>query len=70
MTRAKRQKIYLETFKALKEQAAGKVPPELLETWLGGAASMCLALAKNDDEVTDITYALMSAFFQLACVEI
>lgn len=27
---------YLETFCKLKEQAAGKVPPNLLETWLGG----------------------------------
>lgn len=70
MTRVERQKIYMATFKALKEQAAGKVPPELLETWLGGAASMCLALAKNDDEVTDITYTLMLAFFQQVCVEI
>lgn len=70
MTRVERQKIYLATFKALREQAAGKVPPELLETWLGGAASMCLALAKNDDEVTEITYALMSVFFQQRCEEI
>ena len=70
MTRAERQTMYLATFKALKEQAAGKVPPELLETWLGGAATMCLALAKNDDEVTDITYILMSEFFEQMCVEI
>lgn len=70
MTRVERQTMYLETFQKLKDQAAGKVPPELFETWLGGAASMCLALAKNDDEVTGITYALMSAFFQQVCVEI
>lgn len=70
MTRVERQKLYLKTFKALKEQAADKVPPNLLETWLGGAASMCLALAKNDDEVTEITYTLMSEFFQQMCEEI
>ena len=70
MTRVERQTIYLETFNELKEQAAGKVPPELMETWLGGAATMCLALAKNDDEVTDITYILMSEFFEQMCVEI
>ena len=70
MTRVERQTMYLETFRALKEQAAGKVPPELLETWLGGAASMCLALAETDDEVTEITYTLMLEFFQQACEEI
>ena len=70
MTRAERQTMYLETFQALKEQAAGQVPPEMLETWLGGAASMCLALAQNDDEVTDITYTLMSALFEQKCEEI
>ena len=70
MTRVERQTMYLETFRKLKEQAAGKVPPELLETWLGGAASMCLALAVTDDEVTEITYTLMLEFFQQACVEI
>ena len=70
MTRAERQTTYLATFQALKEQAAGKVPPELLETWLGGAASMCLALAETDDEVTEITCTLMLEFFQQACVEI
>ena len=70
MTRVERQTMYLATFRALKEQAAGKVPPELLETWLGGAASMCLALALNDDEVTEITYTLMLEFFQQSCEEI
>ena len=70
MTRVERQTMYLETFQALKEQAAGKVPPNLLETWLGGAASMCLALAQNDDEITEITYTLMLEFFQQSCEEI
>ena len=70
MTRVERQTMYLETFRKLKEQAAGKVPPELLETWLGGAASMCLALAETDDEVTDITRKLMLEFFRQTCVEI
>lgn len=70
MTRVERQTMYLETFQKLKDQAAGKVPPNLLETWLGGAASMCLALAETDDEVTDITYTIMLAIFQKMCVEI
>lgn len=70
MTRVERQTMYLETFQALKEQAADKVPPELLETWLGGAASMCLALAETDDEVTDITCKLMLDFFRQTCNEI
>ena len=70
MTRVERQTMYLETFQALKEQAAGQVPPELLETWLGGAASMCLALAQTDDEVTEITCTLMLEFFQQMCEEI
>lgn len=70
MTRAERQTMYLATFQALKEQAAGKVPPERLETWLGGAASMCLALAQKDDEVTEITCTLMSEFFRQMCEEI
>ena len=70
MTRVERQKMYLATFQALKEQAADKVPPNLLETWLGGAASMCLALAQKDDEVTEITCALMLEFFQQSCEEI
>ena len=71
MTRVERQTMYLATFKALKEQAAaGKVPPDLLETWLGGAASMCLALAQKDDEVSYVTYTLMLAFFQQVCEEI
>lgn len=70
MTRVERQTMYLETFRALKEQAAGQVPPNLLETWLGGAATMCLALAETDDEVTDITRKLMLEFFRQTCVEI
>lgn len=70
MTRVERQTIYLETFQKLKEQAAGKVPPHLLETWLGGAASMCLALAETDDDVTDITCKLMLDFFRQTCDEI
>ena len=70
MTRVERQTMYLATFQKLKEQAAGKVPPNLLETWLGGAASMCLALAQNDDEVSEITYTLMSEFFRQSCEEI
>ena len=70
MTRVERQTMYLETFQKLKEQAADKVPPNLLETWLGGAASMCLALAQMDDEVTEITYTLMLEFFQQSCEEI
>lgn len=70
MTRVERQTMYLATFQALKKRAAMKVPPELLETWLGGAASMCLALAQMDDEVTDITYKLMLDFFRQTCDEI
>ena len=70
MTRVERQTLYLETFQKLKDQAAESVPPYLLETWLGGAASMCLALAQTDDEVTDITYKLMLDFFQQTCNEI
>jgi len=70
MTRVERQTMYLATFQKLKEQAKGQVPPELLETWLGGAASMCLALAQNDDEVTEITCTLMLEFFQQMCEEI
>lgn len=70
MTRVERQTMYLETFQKLKEQAAEQVPPYLLETWLGGAATMCLALAQTDDEVTDITYKLMEEFFRQTCVEI
>lgn len=70
MTRVERQTMYLETFQKLKDQAAENVPHALLETWLGGAASMCLALAQNDDEVTEITYTLMLEFFQQSCEEI
>lgn len=70
MTRVERQTLYLKTFAALKEQAEEKVPPDLLETWLGGAATMCLALAQKDDEVTEISYTLMLEFFQQVCEEI
>lgn len=70
MTRRERQTMYLATFTALQEQAAGQIPPELLEIWLGGAASMCQALAKRDDEVTDITYTHILEFFQQSCEEI
>lgn len=70
MTRSERQTMYLATFQKLKDQAAESVPPYLLETWLGGAASMCLALAQKDDEVTEITYTLMLEFFRQSCEEI
>lgn len=70
MTRVERQTMYLETFQEMKEQAAKSVPTCMLETWLGGAASMCLALAKMDDEVTDITYKLMLDFFRQTWNEI
>lgn len=70
MTGVDRQTLYLETFKELIGQAAGEVPPELLETWLGGAATMCIALAETDDEVTENTCALMLEFFQQVCKEI
>lgn len=70
MTRVERQTMYMETFQKLEEQAEDKVPPNLLETWLGGAASMCFALAQTDDEVTDITLKLMLEFFRQTCHEI
>jgi len=70
MTRGERQTMYLATFQALKEQAAERVPPELFNVWCGGAASMCLAMAQLDDEVTDITYKLMHDFFMQTCYEI
>lgn len=69
MTRAERQTMYLETFQKLKDQAAGQISPNLLAPWLGGAASMCLALAQMDDEVTDITCKLMEEFFRQTCNE-
>lgn len=31
---------------------------------------MCLALAQKEDEVTDITYALMLGYFRKICEEI
>ena len=70
MTRVERQTMYLETFRNLKDQAAESVPPHQLETWLGGAASMCLALAQMDDEVTEITCTLILEFFRQSCEEI
>lgn len=70
MTRVERQTMYMETFQKLKGQAEGKVPPERLETWLGGAASMCLALAQMDDEVTGFTFKLMLDFFRATCNEL
>ena len=70
MTRAERQTMYLETFQKLKEQAAEKIPPKELELWIGGAASMCTALAQKDEEVTEITYTLILGFFRQMCEEI
>ena len=70
MTRVERQTMYLATFQELKEQAVEKVPPNLWETWLGGAATMCLALAQNDDEVSEITYTLVLERFRHSCEEI
>lgn len=70
MTRVQRQTIYLETFQKLKDQIEDKIPRELRDVWLGGASTMCLALAQMDDEVTEITYTLMLEFFQQACEEI
>lgn len=70
MTRVERQTMYLETFQKLKDQAAESVPPELFNVWCGGAASMCLALAQMDDEVTEFTYTLMLELFQQMCEEI
>ena len=70
MIRAERQTMYLETFQKLKEQAAEKIPPKELELWIGGAASMCAALAQKDEEVTEITYTLILGFFRQMCEEI
>lgn len=70
MTRVERQTMYLATFKALVEQAEGQVPPKLLGTWLGGASSMCMALAQVDDEVTDFTCKVLLDFFRQTCDEI
>ena len=70
MTRAERQTMYLETFQKLKEKAEEKIPPKEFELWIGGAASMCAALAQKDEEVTDITYTLMLGFFRQMCEEI
>ena len=70
MTRVERQTMYLETFQKLKEKAAEKIPPEELELWIGGAASMCAALAQKDEEVTEVTYTLMLGFFRQMCEEI
>lgn len=70
MTRVERQTMYLETFLKLKEQAAEKIPPEELELWIGGAVSMCAALAQKDEEVTEITYTLILGFFRQMCEEL
>lgn len=70
MTRVERQTMYLDTFQKLKEQAAEKIPPEEFEVWIGGAASMCAALALKDEEVTEITYTLILGFFRQMCEEI
>ena len=70
MTKAERQTMYLDTFQKLKEQAAEKIQQEDFELWIGGAASMCAALAKMDDEVTEITYRIILGFFQQMCEEI
>lgn len=70
MTRVERQTMYLDTFQKLKELAAEKIQPNDFEVWIGGAASMCAALAKMDDEVTEITYTLILGFFAQTCEEI
>ena len=70
MTRVERQTMYLETFLKLKEKAAEKIPPKEFELWIGGAASMCAALAKMDDEVTEIDYTLILGFFRQMCEEV
>lgn len=70
MTKVERQMMYLETFQKLKEQAEEKISPEQLDTWIGGAASMCAALAQKDEEVTEITYTLILGYFRQTCEEI
>ena len=70
MTRVERQTMYLATFHELIEQAAEKVPPNMLKTWLGGAKTMCLALAQNDDEVSEITYTFMLELFRQAAEDL
>ena len=70
MTKVERQTMYLDTFLKLKEQAAENITPKDLEVWIGGAASMCAALAQKDDEVTEVTYALILGFFRQVCEEI
>ena len=67
MTKRERQTMYLETFEKLKELAVEKIPPKELEIWLGGASSMCAALAKMDDEVTEIDYTLILGYFGQMC---
>lgn len=70
MTRVERQTMYLDTFQKLKEQAKEKIQPKKeFEVWIGGAASMCAALAKMDDEVTEATYAIILGFFAQMCEE-
>ena len=70
MTKVERQTMYLDTFQKLKEQAEKKIPPKELEIWISGAASMCSALAQKDEEVTEVTYALISGFFRQIFKEI
>lgn len=70
MTRVERETLYLETFQKLKDQAAERVPPKLFNVWCSGAASMCLALAQTDDEVSDISYKFMEEFFLKDFIEI
>ena len=70
MTRVERQTMYLDTFQKLIEQAEEKIPSKELEVWISGAASMCAALAKMDDEVTGITYTLISGYFRQVYKEI
>ena len=70
MTKVERQTMYLETFQKLKEQAKEQIPPKEFEIWMAGAVSMCAALAKMDDEVTDTTYRILLVFFRQTCVEV
>lgn len=67
MTRVERQTMYLDTFQKLREQAEEKIPSKDLEVWIGGAASMCAALAQKDEEVTEITYTLIWGFLRQMC---
>lgn len=70
MTRVEKQTMYLDTFLKLIEQATENIPPEDFEVWIGGAASMCVGLAKMDDEITEITYEIILGFFSHICEEV